>query len=344
MYGSKWGIYTQRPWPLSARGVFMADAIDIIGTAASVTWQAWLPTIMPVDLLPSLPGAGAAFTADRRPIADVHAAYADIIRSFQSPSAFLAEKLSRQASRRPTVFDPANEAAVVQHMLRAERGDDKNDDISYEHWDEVSLESDRIYEDHRGGISNLQLIGEHIQSAILASRLQSYIRPIGGSAEGLIPLDARYWEIDDPMPRLAWCGLDMQFPSDPDRPPTHWIFLDKAQLNDVASRLECILPLEEPEPEPKPTGFNKAIYLQVASFLIASFQNEVAAAAAATGAAKARSLTKKAEWLRQAEISLGTRISYTNWKNAWSAATAIYPVYNKAGRSRRTPVIRQSKH
>lgn len=56
-------------------------------------------------------------------------------------------------------------------------------------------------------------------------------RPFGGGPS--IPLDPQHWELDDHRPRFLSSSLNLRQPWDHDADPTHWIFVDTDDWNQI---------------------------------------------------------------------------------------------------------------
>lgn len=75
-----------------------------------------------------------------------------------------------------------------------------------------------------------RLIGE----LIAAGRLRTFARPFGGGSPEPIPPSA--WELDDFRPRMARSAIDPRQPFNPAASPTHWLFADLDDFNDILSQ------------------------------------------------------------------------------------------------------------
>lgn len=72
-----------------------------------------------------------------------------------------------------------------------------------------------------------RLIGE----LIAGGQMRTYARRIGGGNPE--PLPATAWELDDFRPRLARSAIDPERPFDGDADPTHWVFVDLEDFNNL---------------------------------------------------------------------------------------------------------------
>lgn len=328
---SEWDIYAdQTQWPLSGKGIFLARAVSILGEASSVAWNDEIPTYMQLKPLPAIANVEDAFDSLSQPIPEVHRAFVDSINLIKTPGTFAAECLSQAEWVRSLVPNPEGGEALPSALLRARRGEDLNDPITIDHWEDVSIQSCWHREGKRGGEEHMRLIGSRLQSAILHHRVRTYIRPIGGSLDGAVPLDESFWEMDDPLPRLAWCGLDLMQPLDPSVPPSHWIFVNSDDLTAELSNIEQVVmwDLEPASPaSPKAHGFNGRIMTAVFDFLIDAFQ-------------RFPERTPKDQFRAEAELNVGWAISETNWRHAWKRATEIHPNRIVRGRPRVRPITK----
>lgn len=74
-----------------------------------------------------------------------------------------------------------------------------------------------------------------IVDLILAERLHTYARPLGGGLP--VALDPGLWEIDDPQARFATSTIALQAPFDARSVPTHWIFVDGVGVSEMTMLL-----------------------------------------------------------------------------------------------------------
>ena len=308
-------------WPQSSGAVFLAEAVQIIGAAKCIPWDEQTPSWMQNEALPEVPPVYEAFDDEDRPLANVHEAYADVVRSIKSPAAFAAESLSQSEWVRSCVPDPDGGHPIPELVLRARAGEDRHEPVTRDHWEAVSLLCAEKREQLCGAKARLRLVGRTLQSAVLEMRLKSFMRPIGGSIADPEEIRVSWWELDDPLPRLSWCGLDVTAPTNPDAVPTHWIFVDRAQLMKEVANLEAVEFFDPGPPEPKPFGYSEQIIADVSSFLIRAF---------ATSSPELR----KADFLKAVVEHRGSEISETNWRAAWKLATAQAHERRKPGRPR----------
>ena len=74
-----------------------------------------------------------------------------------------------------------------------------------------------------------------IVDLILAKRLHTYARPLGGGLP--VALDPGLWEIDDARTRFATSTIALQTPFDLMVARTHWIFVDTGDLDEITTLL-----------------------------------------------------------------------------------------------------------
>lgn len=78
-----------------------------------------------------------------------------------------------------------------------------------------------------------QVIGaaQNFGRVIQQGRIETYARPIGGGPPRLLPRSA--WELDDFGWRFGLSAIDPSSPFDRNAEPTHWIFVDSRQFDDI---------------------------------------------------------------------------------------------------------------
>jgi len=67
-------------------------------------------------------------------------------------------------------------------------------------------------------------------------RVETYARPFGGGSPRLLPQSI--WELDDFKGRFAQSALDPATPYDPSAAPSHWIFVDTRQFDDMMGLID----------------------------------------------------------------------------------------------------------
>ena len=89
---------------------------------------------------------------------------------------------------------------------------------------------------------DLVRLDAELLAAIFANgRLATFARPLGGGE--VVGIDASLWELDDPLPRFATGALNLDHWADPNKPPTHRIFVDIAQFDEWLAALKPLGPL-----------------------------------------------------------------------------------------------------
>ncbi|WP_375381535.1 helix-turn-helix transcriptional regulator [uncultured Sphingomonas sp.] len=94
-----------------------------------------------------------------------------------------------------------------------------------------------------------------LHDLLVTGRLRSFIRPFGGGAPRL--LHTNEWEMDDPLARFAWSGMNPAAPYDPDATPTHWILVPRNEVDEILERAggravfrDAAVPLDRPARQP----------------------------------------------------------------------------------------------
>lgn len=319
-----WEIYNEpKSWPSSASGVFLGEAVQIIGRAAIIDWDDAAPSWITLSRLPDIPPVYESF-ANGEPIGSVHDAYSDAVRTIISSGEFAATELTEREWIRSAVKVPGLDTPMPACLVRARRGDDANDPITYGHWEYASFESTDHNECIKGGNEKVQLIASILLPPILRGELDCFVRPCGSAAQAPKPLCTATWEIDDIRPRLAWCGLDLDAPHDMTLPPTHWIFVAQDQLTGIAAAIEPRLLMELPPCSPPAAqGYSEKVVEDVSKILLKLFE--------------AYPDLKQREYQDFCEERRGCAASRTNWKFAWAQATSTFPSKRRPGRPRTRP-------
>lgn len=306
-------------WPQSSGAVFLAEAVQIVGAAMCEPWDDQTPSWMRNEVLPEVPPVYEAFDDRSTPIASVHEVYADVVRSIKSPAAFAVERFSQSEWIRSCVPNPDGGDPIPELLLRARAEEDLKEPVTRDHWEAISLLCAEKREQLCGAKARLRLVGRTLQAAVLERRLRSFMRPIGGSIERPKEIDLSWWELDDPLPRLAWCGLDIDAPLDPNAVPTHWIFVDRSGLTDKVAQANLVEFFDPGPPEQKPAGYSEQVIEDITARLLEGF--------ASNGAE-----LKKAGFRELVEKERGSRVSQPNWVAAWRRAAAQHPERSRSGR------------
>ena len=70
---------------------------------------------------------------------------------------------------------------------------------------------------------------EWLMEAFVHDKIACFARPMSGG--DVVPIPARLWEIDDPLPRMAIGAFNLQDWANPAALPTHRIFVDATQFD-----------------------------------------------------------------------------------------------------------------
>lgn len=317
-----WRCYSSpKFWPQSAGKFFMAKAVQLVGAARCEPWHDEAPMWMEHELLPEVPPVYEAFDETGAPLAKVHEAYAGVVRSVMSPATFAVGRLTEAEWIRSCVPNPDGGDPIPALLVRADTGADRNDPITRDHWEHVSLCSAQVREELQGAQARLNLVARTIQELAQEGRLRTFMRPIGGSVEQAEEIKRSWWELDDPLPRLAWCGLNVVAPLDPSASPTHWIFVDRTELAEALPNFEREEFFDPGPATPKAIGYSEQVIDDVASLLLEAFVSEGPE-------------VKKEQFRRLVHEKRGCEESQTNWNAAWRRATAHHPERRRSGRPR----------
>jgi hypothetical protein len=142
------------------------------------------------------------------------------------------------------------------------------------------------------------------------ARLKTFARPKGGGKT--IPLAPSHWEVDPDIAlhRLASCSINPEAYLDPKASQTHWIFIDKADLDrEMRAYEEERERTLETEAKP-PTPLVKATIEECAIWLTQQFAEDPSR------------LLPKGEFEERAKLAFGSRLSGRGFLSAWELATA----------------------
>lgn len=95
------------------------------------------------------------------------------------------------------------------------------------------LEIERAFDlaEDASTVSYVQMTSGLLGDLLATGSIRSFARPFGGGEAVALPSSA--WEIDDVRVRFALSAIDPFSPFDGDAAPTHWIFFDLNDWNDV---------------------------------------------------------------------------------------------------------------
>jgi hypothetical protein len=299
--------------------VFLASAIQRLGCLRLIEWSGQEPRWANHRHQPFLPPAEEAFK-DGLPITDLHEAFAPIVRAHISPAAFAVRELSRKlegAILAGEPEDPSLEAQIMAADLRANLEKDLEDPVTQDHWETVWWELDTINGELEGSERHLPLVAGQLVLLAQTGRLQTFARPKGGGET--MPLDPALWEIDSGLPRLASCSINPKAPFDPGAPATHWIFVDKADLDrEMRDYDEEQARLVQEAAKPLNTLVEGTLN-DCAAWLMGQFEDP------------ACPLVTKEDFFKAAKKRFKVLLSERGFADAWRAATSDYPERRKPG-------------
>jgi len=182
---------------------------------------------------PYLAAPEAAFKGDK-PIQRRHDKFASVIKSYLSPAAFEVRHLTRQIKAQAfagQALDAEVQDRISAADARASLQEDQNDPITLAHWNEVWLEFLEIRSQIEGAEKRLPHVAGELVAIAQDGRLKTFARPKGGGE--IVALSPHHWAIDPDMglQRLASCSINPEAYLSPEAPQTHWIFVDKADLD-----------------------------------------------------------------------------------------------------------------
>lgn len=314
----------QSRWPIGEH-LFLAAAAIVVGEAICEPWSGDEPKWSTLVDAPLIPSHDAAFEGGE-PIAGVHATWGPIIRSVLSPATFAERELRRDETAwlSSHVPDPDGGPPIPALLLRARRGEDANDPINPLHWETAFLESADRHHLSRAAAKAMPAIARAIAELAFAEEIETFARPIGGGVK-MEPLPAELWAVDDPLPRLASCAINMKRPFDVDATPTHRIFVEerglRAAMPALAQRMQIPLVSDlEGQQWRHVTGLYEKTIDQVAAELERLMADR-----------------NTAGWTKQrfaghAVDMFGSRAGGVAFDRAWRDATISYPEFAKAGR------------
>ena len=338
-----WSVYRDPAiWPQSAGKVFLAEAVQRVGSAMFEEWDAELPIWLMHPDLPAVPAAYQAFDSNGNAVSSVHRAYGDAVRKIMSAGEFVELSMDDAARVRFADLDPESGEPTPYSLLRARRGEDRDDRITYDHWCHVSILSCHTREQQRCAPDYIRPVARAIQKAILEERIPIYIRPRGGSYNGAVPATGSIWEIDDPLLRLASCSFNDADVIDGRDSLTHWIFLDDAMLTAEIARLPmaCLLNMSDDGPD----NTEWARFIDVTNYFAAN-PDDIPIRGYNKICVKEITLLLRKEFIHQPQLQKmhyfdilcekrGAPIPEGVWRLAWKKATKDFPEKARGGRPR----------
>lgn len=222
-------------WPISEH-IFLADAVQRVGEAICHPWDPGLPSAMAFNPSPFIPGPDDAFV-DGQPIAAIHELFAPVIRSVVSPATFAELQLrdDRAAWLASHVADPAGGSPLPALALRARNGEDRDDPVTYDHWNDAGLVAaldGTLAENARKAMPE---VARAIAELAFDADIETFARPLHGGE--MVPLLPALWALDDPLPRIATCTLRLDDPFNPDADGDHRIFVGDTGLDTAIATL-----------------------------------------------------------------------------------------------------------
>jgi hypothetical protein len=209
----------------------MAEAVMRLGGALVDLWDGSEPLWVNQPPCPDFPSELQAFD-ENGPIEAIHARYAAVVRSIQSPAAFEVETMQRRLDELAEAEElqelDVDPAAFERAIARAEGGADANDPVTLDHWSAVWHECELRKGLPEAAEARLTLVADRFLEISISGILATFARPLGGGA--IEPLPKELWEIDSALPRMASCGINMDAPLQSEAPITHYIFVDEVGL------------------------------------------------------------------------------------------------------------------
>lgn len=230
-------------WPISEH-LFLADVVQCIGEAICHPWDPALPAAMAIEPPPLITDPDEAFFDDQ-PVTAIHELFGPTVRSVISPATFAEMRLrdDRAAWLASHVADPAGGPPLPAFALRARNGEDDEDPITYDHWNEAGLIAslDRMLADNAR--MALPVVARAIAELAFDADIETYARPLNGGE--MVPLLPSLWAVDDPLPRIAACGIRLDDPFNPNAAPDHRLFVAETGLGTaiatLAARISVLL-------------------------------------------------------------------------------------------------------
>lgn len=200
-----WSAHGLRPVPDPASNVlYMADAAARAASILVFPWDetdrlapaAWKPA-------PLLVPPDVAFDEAGLPIREWHELQGGIVWSYHQSGTF--------------------ETPLPYHA---------NLSVDYDDWDEAWFMTTYVNSSREACREVAAIVADVLTTIAVKGLLRTHLRPVGGAAAMVDPPE-RTWLIDDPVARLARCGLVFDRPGDTTSPPDHLVFFDGAGFDDV---------------------------------------------------------------------------------------------------------------
>jgi hypothetical protein len=303
--------------------VFLAAAIQRLGHLQLEEWSGEEPRWANHRPPPFLPSAEKAFK-DGLPVAELHGAFAPIIRAHISPAAFARDQANKQIEEAILAGEPEDvslEAQALSGDLRANLKQDLEDPVTWDHWDAVWWEFDDIKGELQGAEDYLPSVANLFVQLAQSGRLKTFARPKGGGQT--LPLEPAVWEIDSGLSRLANCSINPDSPLAPEAPATHWIFVDRADLDREMhgyDEKQARLRAEAKNPLNRLVGETKT---DCAAWLTGQFEDPGCA------------MLTREEFADAAKRKFGGCLSERAFLEVWAAVTVDYPERSKSGPRRK---------
>lgn len=207
--------------------------------------------------------------------------------------------------------------------LRAYLNEDQGDAVTRAHWTEVwwdLLEADSELD---GAEARLPVIADQLIHLAQCGRLKTFARPHGGG--DIAPLPPALWEIDHDicLARLATCGINLEAPLSREAAPTHWIFVDEADLDREMLEYEEQQALRTDKPKEPLQLLAEGTHNDCAAWLMLQFESPTCP------------FNTKEEFFEEAQKKFGRSLSERGFLRSWTAATADYPERRRSGPRRK---------
>lgn len=259
---SRWYSDSSR-WPIS-RDIFLADAVFRLGEKMVFPFLPEMLEVAHLPLLQDIPSADIAFDRKGEPVAAIHDAWAPLVLRNLAAAEFHGRRIEKAD---PVAFAAAQTYDDESGTVRFDplKAGINADAVTIDHWSSVEIDIADRNNRRDAALLALKPVARTIARMALTGHIKTFARRIDGVGED-VPLGADVWEISDPLPRLASCGLDITAPRAVDKYPTHLIYVRKENFEEatwIAVRNNQISLIEEgitPEDMgmvgPKPSRIN----------------------------------------------------------------------------------------